>query len=116
MKYASGSKCGDTVYTLKIDLTCNSNADDSAAAFKLLSNSSVDPCNVYISANVAAACPVLSLSWLMDQYLFIFTLVFLVAGGFMTFYGLHLFAKVLFVFGALAVGTVILVPWICKHA
>ena len=107
-KFEKGEPCpAGGFYSLRLDIMCNAKILNKDIQFKLLS----DPlsCNIHLSSEAEAACPVFSLSWLIDQYFFIFTLVFLIAGGFMTFYGLRMFTRVLFTFGALAIGSLALV-------
>ena len=108
MKFDRGESCPyGGMYTLQIDMKCDQLVPNTMAKFTLLSN--VSSCNIHLMTEAEAACPIFSLGWMIDQYFFIFTLVFLIGGTCMTFYGLRFFTSVLFLFGALAIGTLILV-------
>ena len=108
MNYDSGESCPTGgLYSMKIDIKCNEQIPADAATFQLMLDST--ECAIHLSGQADVACPRFNLSWLIDQYFFVYTLVFLIGGVAMNFYGLKLFAAVLFLFGALAVGTLILI-------
>jgi len=107
MKYTRGESCPTGgLYTLQVDIVCNKDISVDAVQFKLLNN---DNCQIHLATEAAVGCPMFNLSWMIDQYFFVFTLVFLIGGIGMTFYGLRLFTAVLFLFGALAIGTLVLI-------
>jgi len=107
MKWLKGEACPKGgLYSFRVDVKCKENVDNNDIKFNLLSDK--DSCDIVIETEAQAGCPIFSLGWMIDQYLFLFSLIFLVGGGLMTFFGLRFFTSVLFLFGALFVGTIVL--------
>lgn len=108
MKFWHGVACNaNQNYTMTLILTCDQKVNPFDVKFSVSSSST--PCDIIITAESSNACPLFSLGWMMGQYFSIFTLVFLLLGVFLTFYG-HLFFKyVLFIFGAVTVFSIVLV-------
>lgn len=108
MYFSQGVPCGgNSSYTVKLTVQCDELGSNDNPSYVFLNES--DSCNIKLSVNAPAGCPKACLTCLIDQYFFLFTLIFLCAGLFMTFYGLQFMTRVLFVFGSLAVGTIALV-------
>jgi hypothetical protein len=88
-----------------VNVSCDKDGKDGQIAFGI---PAVTDCNVVVTATSNSACPAFSITQLFTNYSYIFAIVFIAAGLFITFFGSKLFPIVLFIVTAFVVAFVLI--------